>query len=118
MDNIAQIFEPEEYRIVTSDNRRFIIRTADPETARRNFPVAGETLRVLSIEPVMVRENLLTVHQLAEALAVGCANPPNSQTLRRWAKQRLIPYRRIGRKFVRFVEVDVRRAMEDMEKRS
>lgn len=118
MDNIVPIFEPEAYKIVTSDNRRFIIQTADPETARRNFPVPGETIRVLSIEPVMVRENLLTVHQLEEALAVGCANPPSAQTLRKWAKRRLIPYRRIGKKFVRFVESDVRRAMEGMEKRA
>lgn len=112
----AEPSESEAYELVLSDNRRFIIQTGDPDAARQNFPVPGETVRVLSIKPLFVRPNLLTVQELAKALAIDCANSPQWRTLRNWARQGLIPRHRIGRKFIRFVEADVRRAMGNFKR--
>jgi hypothetical protein len=86
-------YEPEEYEMVYSDGRRFIIRTEDPETAKRNFPVPGEAPRVMSIKPIMRRENLVTAQELAEILAAGGDKAPKWRTLLSWAQNGLIPYR-------------------------
>lgn len=96
--------------------RRFILRTADPEAVRQNFPVPGDDLRVLSITPAVVRENLITIHELVAALAQDCSNPPSYRTLLDWARAGLIPHQRVGKKFLRFVEADVRAAMKQQEK--
>lgn len=105
-------FQPEAYEVVTSDNRHFIMQAADPETLRRNFPVAGDDFRILSVRPVASRENLVTVYELADSLKATCSKAPHWQTLLDWARQGLIPSKRIGAKFLRFVEVDVRAKMD------
>lgn len=104
----------ESYEVTTSDNRRYIVEAADPETIRRNFPVAGETIRVLSVRPIIRRDQKLTVHELVEALSVDHPTPPHWQTLLTWARDGRIPVTRVGRKFLRFIEKDVRTAMERM----
>lgn len=116
MANELVPFASESYLVVTSDNRRFVIRTADPETAKRNFPVPGESIHILSMKPVVEREKLLTVQELADVLAEDCSKPPHWQTILLWAKQRRIPCRRVGAKFLRFVEADVRAAMAKFER--
>jgi hypothetical protein len=104
-------FFSEPYEVVTSDNRRFIVEAADPETIRRNFPVAGESLKIISVKPLISHGDRLTVHELAEALSTDGHPGPKWQTLLLWARLGRIPSERIGKKYVRFVERDVRKAM-------
>jgi excisionase family DNA binding protein len=99
--------EYEPYQIVTSDNRRFIVRAADAETAKRNAMIAGDTIKIVSAQPVVVFDGLLT----AEELSVALGGSPTRETLFLWARQRKIPFVRMGR-MVRFNEPEVRGAIE------
>lgn len=101
--------EYEPYQITTSDNRRFIVRAADGETAKRNAMIAGDTIKVVSAQAVVVFDGLLT----AEELSISLGGSPTRETLLMWARQQRIPFTRMGR-MVRFKEPEVRKAIDAM----
>lgn len=106
--------EMEPYEVITSDNRRFIVRASDKQTATRNAIYPGENIKVAAVLPVVMRDDLLTAEQLSEKLG----GKPTRETLLDWARRRMIPCKRIGSRFLRFVEEDVRLAMSAKEARA
>jgi hypothetical protein len=85
---------------------RLIVRTEEPEEACKNIPLPalGESLRVVSMSPV-VDGPLLTVHQLAAKLKPRFkTDPPHWRTLLDWTNEGHIPAIRVKNKFLRYDE--------------
>lgn len=97
----------EPYLAIASDGRRFIVQAADPESAARNAMFPGDAFTIVATQPVLKLRDLLSAHELAAHLKIHYI------TVLEWAKAGKIPFKRIGRKFLRFDLAAVKSKMEE-----